>query len=333
MSDPLFRVVVTDFLDETAIETPILGDIARLETLSGWHESDLAGRVEDASVLLVYHDIPRITDATFSRLDRCVGIVRAGVGYNNLDIAAAAARGIVVCNVPDYGSEDVADHALMLLLAVARKLNDCHTAIRAGDWHYRTILGAPRMRGRTLGIVGIGRIGSAMALRAKPLGLDVAYYDPHARPGMDKALGIREVRDLDDLLRQSDFVSLHCDLNQTSLHMINRESLKAARPGMILINTARGPVVDQDALYDALETGQLAGAGLDVVEREPLDDDRLRNHPRLLFTPHAAFYTVEGFEEMRRKTAEEARRLLLGQAPRCPVNLSLIPESIRRRVS
>ena len=172
-----------------------------------------------------------------------------------------------------------------------------------------------------------------MALRAKALGLDVAYYDPHTRPGMDKALGIREVRDLHELMGRSDFLSLHCDLNPTSYHLINRDSLKAARPGMILINTARGPVVDQEALFDALESGQVGGAGLDVVEREPLDDDRLRDHRRLIFTPHAAFYTVEGFEEMRRKTAEEARRLILGEPPRCPVNSHLIPEAERRRSS
>jgi phosphoglycerate dehydrogenase-like enzyme len=325
-----FRVVVTDFLDETEVEAPILGDIATLECLGGWSESDLAGRIEDASILLVYHDIPRIGDATFRRLDRCVGVIRAGVGYNNLDVDAASARGIVVCNVPDYGTEDVADHALMMLLAVARKLVPCHSAICGGDWHYRTILGAPRMRGKTLGIVGIGRIGSAMALRAKALGLDVAYYDPHARPGMDKALGIREVRDLREFMAQCDFVSLHCDLNPTSYHLINRESLAAAKPGLILVNTARGPVVDQEALLEALNTGHVAAAGLDVVEREPLDDDRLRHHPRILFTPHAAFYTVEGFIEMRRKAAEEARRLLLGQSPRCPVNLAQIPTGARR---
>ncbi|GIW88009.1 MAG: hypothetical protein KatS3mg108_2333 [Isosphaeraceae bacterium] len=329
---PPFRVVVTDFLAETEIEAPVLGDLATLECLGGWSEADLAGRVEDASILLVYHDIPHIGALTFDRLERCVGIVRAGVGFNNLDIEAAAARGIVVCNVPDYGTEDVADHALMLLLAAARKLIDCHAAIRGGSWHYRTIWGAPRLRGKTLGIVGIGRIGTALALRAKPLGLEIAYYDPFARPGVDKALGIRQVGSLGDLMAQSDFVSLHCDLNPTSHHLINRESLAAARPGMILVNTARGPVIDQEALREALDSGRVAAAALDVVEREPLDDDRLRLHPRIIFTPHAAFYTVEGFAEMRRKAAEEARRLLLGQPPRCPVNLDRIPPG-RRRLS
>lgn len=331
MSDaPRFRVVATDFLDETTIETPILADLARVETLQCGSELELVGKVETASVLLVYHDIPRITDITFQRLDRCVGIVRAGVGYNNLDVEAAAARGIVVCNVPDYGTEDVADHALMLLLAVARRLIESHSDIRAGGWHYSTALGAPRMRGKTLGILGCGRIGSAMALRGKALGLDVVFYDPYARPGLDKALGVRVASSLEEFMPQCDFLSLHCDLNPSSYHIIDDKALALARPGLILVNTARGPVVDQDALLAALESGRVAAAGLDVVEREPLDDDRLRKHPRIVFTPHCAFYTVEGFEEMRRKTAEEARRLLLGQPPRCPVNLHQIPERSRR---
>ena len=172
MPTPRSRVVVTDFLDETDLERPILEDVARLETLGAWHESELVGRVEDAAVLLVYHDIPHIGDATFARLDGCVGIVRAGVGYNNLDVAAAAARGIVVCNVPDYGSEDVADHALMLLLAVSRKLIDCHAAIRGGDWHYRTILGCAADAGADAGDRGdrADRVGDGVAGEGAGLG-------------------------------------------------------------------------------------------------------------------------------------------------------------------
>jgi phosphoglycerate dehydrogenase-like enzyme len=326
------RVVVTDFLDETSVESSVLGDFARLETLRATCEADLRGRIDDAHILLVFHDIARLSDATLAQAEACVGIVRAGVGYNNIDIAAAAARGIVVCNVPDYGTEDVADHALMMLLAVARRLVDCHAAIRAGGWHFETAVGAPRMRGRTLGIVGCGRIGTAMALRAKALGLLVVYFDPYVKPGTDKALGIRQAETLVELLACSDFVSLHCYLDEHSYHLIDAAAFAAMKPGAILINTARGPVVDQTALLEALNAGTLAGAGLDVVEREPLDDDRLRQHPRVLLTPHSAFYSVEGFREMRQKAAEEARRLLTGRPPRCPVNLDLVPEARRRRM-
>jgi C-terminal binding protein len=332
MPEPPFRVVITDFLEESEVEAPVLDGLARVATLRACHETDLADCVSDADILIVYHDVARLSDATLSRAGRCVGIVRAGVGYNNVDIGAAAARGIVVCNVPDYGAEDVADHAVMLLLAVARHLIDANAAIRAGGWDYRRVLGAPRLRGKTLGIVGCGRIGTAMALRAKPFGLDVVFYDPYLKPGMDKALGIRQADSLPELLGQSDFVSLHCYLDEKSYHLIGGEALAAMKPGAILVNTSRGPVVDEGALLAALDAGRLAGAGLDVVEREPLDDERLRSHPRVLLTPHCAFYTAEGFVEMRRKSAEEARRLLLGQPPRAPVNLELIDPGRRRLV-
>jgi C-terminal binding protein len=152
------------------------------------------------------------------------------------------------------------------------------------------------------------------------LGLDVVFYDPYLRQGIDKALGIRRVYRLEELLKQSHFVSLHCYLDHANRHMIDARTLAQMRPGAILINTARGALIDENALADALETGRLAAAGLDVVESEPLDNDRLRNHPNVLLTPHTAFYSVEGYTELRTKTAEEVRRILLGEAPRNPVN-------------
>ena len=246
-------------------------------------------------------------------------MVRAGVGYNNIDCASATRHGVVVCNVPDYGTEEVADHALMLLLALARQLIESHVAIRAGRWDYRTVLGTPRLRGKVLGLVGCGRIGTATALRAKPFGLDIVFYDPYVPQGLDKALGIRRAHRLEELLEQSHFVSLHCYLDETTHHLIDAQMLARMRPGALLINTARGPIVDQAALLAALDTGHLAGAGLDVVEPEPLDDDRLRGHARVALTPHVAFYSVEGFVELRTKAAEEVRRILLGEAPRNPV--------------
>ncbi len=234
---------------------------------------------------------------------------------------------MVVCNVPDYGTEEVADHAIMFLLALARRLVPSLEAIRSGTWDYRTALGAPRLRGKVFGVVGCGRIGSATALRAKALGLDVVFYDPLLRQGMDKALGIRRVYQLDELLEQSQFVSVHCYLDDTTRHLLNAKTFARMRTGAFLINTARGPIVDENALLDALDSGHLAGAALDVVENEPLGNERLRVHPRVLLTPHTAFYSVEGYTELRTKTAEEVRRILLGESPRNPVNV--VPHSKR----
>jgi phosphoglycerate dehydrogenase-like enzyme len=319
MPEP-FLVVIADFLDDASIEMPVLGDVARIILAGAHSEDELARFLPEADALLLYHEIPMLTDAGLARAGRCRGVVRAGVGFNNIDVAAAGARGIAVCNVPDYGTEEVADHAIMMLLAVARHLVASDADIRRGGWDYRSVQLSPRLRGKTLGLVGCGRIGSATALRAKAFGLDVVFYDPYVPPGTDKALGIRRADTLEELLEQSPFVSIHCYLDETTYHLIDAETLARMPRGGILINTARGPVVDQEALLAALDSGTLLGAGLDVVEREPLDDDRLRQHPRVILTPHSAFYSIEGFIELRRKAAEEIRRLLLGQPPRCLVN-------------
>ena len=315
-----FTVLISDFLDETSVESSVLADIADLVMARATDESQLLPHLAKADAIMVFHDLSVLGEASFSRASRCRGVVRAGVGYNNVDIEAATRHGVVVCNVPDYGTEEVADHAIMFLLALVRRLVPSHEAIRGGTWDYRTAIGAPRLRGKTFGVVGCGRIGTAAALRAKALGLDVVFYDPYLRQGIDKALGIRRAHRLEELLEQSHFVSLHCYLDAASRHLINARTIAQMRPGAILINTARGPVVDEDALLEGLESGRIAAAGLDVVEREPLDNEALRAHPNVLFTPHTAFYSVEGYIELRTKTAEEVRRLLLGEPPRNPVN-------------
>src|SRR5262249_22076005 len=153
----------------------VLGDIARITLAGGSDEAELAPHLAEANALILFHEIALVGEATFSRAPPCKCIVRAGVGDNNVDCAAAARHGVIVCNVPDYGTEEVADHAIMFLLALARKLLACHAAIASGTWHYSTAVGTPRLRGRTLGVVGCGRIGTATALRARAFGLDVVF--------------------------------------------------------------------------------------------------------------------------------------------------------------
>ncbi len=318
-------VVVTDAVAEPGAETKVLDAHADLKLLLTNDESVVAEGAADADVLLVFHTI-KLGERTLARLNRCKGIVRCGVGYDNVDIRAAGARGIVVCNVPDYGAEEVADHALMLLLAAARRLLPCHQALREGTWDTTLAFGAPRMRGRTLGLVGCGRIGTALALRAKALGMRVVAYDPYRPDGLDKALGIERAWSLEELLPQSEFLSLHCPLTPETRHVVNARTLALLPRGAYVVNTARGPCVDLAALADALDAGQVAAAGLDVFEREPLDDERIRRHPRAVLTPHAAFYSAEGWAEMRTKGAVEGRRLLLGEPVRNPVNLHCLTQ-------
>ena len=319
MSDR-FQVVIADFLEEDKIETAVLGDIATLTRASAHDENELLSHVANADAIILFHDISRVGEPTFSRAKRCRCVVRAGVGFNNIDLESATRHGIQVCNVPDYGTEEVADHAIMLLLALARRLVPSHQAIREGTWDYRLATGAPRLRGNTLGLVGCGRIGTATALRAKAFGLDVLIQDPYLPNGIEKALGVRRVRDLEELLEQSEFVSLHCYLNAETHHLIDRAAVARMQSGTLLVNTARGPLIDENALLEGLENAQIAAAGLDVVEVEPLTDDRLRLHPKILLTPHTAFYSEEGYVELRAKAASEVRGILLGHEPRNPVN-------------
>ncbi len=321
---PKFQVVVTDFLEESSIESKVLADIADLTLAQAHDEATLQAKLRQTSAdaMILYHDITRVGDATLALAPHCKGLVRAGVGYNNVDLAAAKKRGITVCNVPDYGTEEVADHALMLLLALARRTHPSDRSMRDGTWDYRVAYGAPRLRGKVLGLIGCGRIGTATALRAKAFGLDVAFYDPFVPNGLDKALGIRRCAKLDELLEQSRFVSLHCWLDDSTRHLMNAPAFAKLQPGAFLINTARGGIVDQTALADALASGKIAGAGLDVFEREPFDEPRLLDFQNVVVTPHSAFYSDEGFIELRTKAATEVRRLLLGEPPLNPVKLS-----------
>jgi D-3-phosphoglycerate dehydrogenase len=316
-------VVVTDHLAEAGVERTVLDPFADVRLLQTHDEAVVARYGADADVLLVFHDI-KLTERSIAHLTRCKGIIRCGVGYDNVDIRAAGRHGIVVCNVPDYGTEEVADHTILMLLAVARRLLVCDRAIRAGGWDVTTAFGAPRLRGRTLGLIGCGRIGTATAIRAKAFGFRVLVYDPYRPDGLEKSLGVERCYRLEDLLRQSEFVSLHCPLTSETRHILNADTLKLLPRGAYVVNTARGACIDNAALVEALDHGHVAYAALDVTEREPPDDERLRQHRRVVLTPHAAFYSVEGFAEMRTKGAEEARRMIHGEPVRNPVNLAYL---------
>ena len=319
-----WNVVVPDRLAPPAdVEQAVFGTRADVVALQAKTESELHGRVERADAVLAWHDL-QWRGELLASLERCKVIVRVGVGFDNVDLDAARRRGIVVCNVPDYGTHDVADHAMALLLGLARGLEGYHREARAGAWAWG-IAPSFRLTGKRLGIVGLGRIGTATALRAKAFGLDVAFYDPYKPSGWDKALGLARHHTLAELARASDIVSLHVPLTTETRGMIGREFFAAARDGLILINTARGPVVDWAAFGDALRSGRIGAAGLDVLPTEPPDrDDPLIRawqggepsvRDRLLITPHCAFYSQEALHEMRRKAAEEALRVLSGEQP------------------
>ena len=257
--------------------------------------------------------------AVIATLSHCRVIGSYGAGYDQIDVGAAAARGITVVHVPDYGVDEVSDHAMALMLACARGLGVLAPATRRGEWDYRQTGPLHRLRGRTLGIVGLGRIGRRVADKARGFGLRVLASDPYVSPAVFAEHGAQPRR-LERLLAESDFVTVHALLSEETRGLLDAAAIARMKPGAYLINAARGPIVDEGALLDALEAGHLAGAGLDVLAVEPpAADHPLLRHPRVITTPHSAWYTEEAMKDLQRLLAEDVARVLGGETPRCPV--------------
>jgi phosphoglycerate dehydrogenase-like enzyme len=292
--------------------------------------------------IVCYHDL-MLDEALVPHLRRCRMIVRAGVGYDQIAIAACAAHGIPVCNTPDYGTTDVADHAIALTLALARGIVGYHTALKtdiAAGWDFMAAPTVRRLSGQVFGVVGLGRIGTATALRAKALGMQVMFFDPYRPTGTELALGLARLGSLDELLAVADVVSLHTPLSDETRGMIDRAAVARMKPGMLLVNTSRGPVVDPDAVLDGLRSGRLAGAALDVLPVEPPAGDEplllawQKGEPsianRLILSPHSAFYSASSLADLRRKSAEVAVDYLFAGRLRDCVNGLDRPGAVRR---
>lgn len=298
-------------LDAT-VERPHLADVAELSTVWLDFDAPFPPAVLDARALILWHG-PRVTAEIVARLKNCRAIIRNGVGFDSVDTAAAAAAGIPVCNVPDYGTEEVADHAIALTLALYRQLFPLDAEAKRLGWKIEVAPKMRRLRTQTFGLVGLGRIGTAAALRAKALGFRVVFFDPYAPAGTHKALGLERAPTLDALLRTADTLSIHCPLNAETRGLIGEKEIAALKPGSFLVNTARGDIVQKAPVFAALRSGHLAGAGLDVVENEPLRTAEEAATPNLIVTCHAAFCSPEGMVEMRTTSAKIARAAVLGQ--------------------
>ena len=254
-------------------------------------------------------------------------IAQLAVGYDNIDIKEATKRGIYVTNTPEVLTETTADFAWTLMMAVARRVVEADNYVRKGKWkvgwHPEMFLGYD-IHDATLGIIGLGRIGSAIARRAKGFNMKILYYDAIRREDIEKELGIIYT-DIDTLLKESDIVTLHVPLTNETRHLINEEKLKLMKKNAILINTSRGPVIDEKALYKALKEGWIAGAGLDVLEKEPpLKDNPLFKLNNVIITPHMAWYSIDSLMEIQTKAAEEVARVLSGQLPINLVNKDVL---------
>ena len=321
-----FRLLTPDaqYSDDGLIERQTAGENIIWSIHRIRRPEDLpAGALAECDAMVVWHELA-VDRAVIDQMHRCRIIVRAGVGFDHIDLQAAGEAGIPVCNTPDYGTSEVADHAIGLMLALSRGIVSYHQELAAdpvaGFDHNRAPL-VRRMRGLTFGIVGLGRIGTATAIRAKSFGMRVVAYDPYVSRGTEIALGVERVDNLVALLQQSDVVSLHCPLTEETRGMINADMLRLMKRETILINTARGAVVDVPALLQALNRGIIAGAGIDVLAAEPpCPEDEIvrvyrdRTNPlvgnRLILTPHAAWFSPESAADARRLSVETAMMYL-----------------------
>lgn len=261
-----------------------------------------------------------ITDRVLTALPNLKAIGRYGVGVDTVDVEAATAHGVAVCNVPDYGTEDVSDHAIALALAVSRGLIQLDRGIRRGNHVLAPAQPLHRFITRTFGVVGLGLIGAATARKAKALGFDVIGSDPTLTVGTTTEAGVRVVS-FEEVLSCADVISLHVPLNKHTYHLINKETLKLVKPTASLVNTCRGGVVDTDAIVEALSNGTLKSAGLDVLEEEPVPAD----HPlalldNVLLTPHAAWYSEESYSELKHRALENVADVVARTQPRNVLN-------------
>jgi C-terminal binding protein len=328
--DFMYKVLITDYLTgPPTIEQEQLAGIAAVDCLLAKSHQELIGKVNDADGLIVFHEVT-IPSQVIDVLERCRVVVRGGVGFDGVDLAAAGRRGICVCNVPDYAVDEVADHAIGLMLACNRGLMRADRRLRQSlsPWNYHAVEPIFRLSEATMGIIGLGRIGTATALRARALKMRVLACDPYIRPGIGKAVGV-QMADLDAVLADSDVVSLHVPLTDETHGMIDADALDKMKPHAILVNTARGAVVDVDALTEALRSKRIAAAGIDVLPTEPPEpSSRLiqlwresTDRPvNLVITPHSAFYSESSLIEVRVKAAQEVARVLQGKPPRSCVN-------------
>jgi C-terminal binding protein len=314
-------------IPDESVEREIFGPEVQIirRTKTALAELDPADCAEVDGLVIMRHAVSADDIGRFPRLR---AIVRMGVGYDKIDRPAAAARNIMVCNVPDYGTTEVADHAMALALALRRGVVFYHERMRSdppAPWGAVKNDLIRRLGVQNFGIVGLGRIGTAVALRARAFGYRVSFYDPYLPNGAELALGVGRAATLEDLLRQSDTLSVHSPLTRETRGLLGYEQLALLPKGAVVVNTARGPIIDVDALLALLRSGHLAGAGLDVLPVEPPVDPPaiLRAYRerepglegRLIITPHAAWFTPESEADTRRKSAETMRAALLTNRP------------------
>jgi D-3-phosphoglycerate dehydrogenase len=322
----MYKVVTTDVIKPVIPEEAILKEAgASLVYGDAKNETELIELTRDADAIINY--LAKVTARVINSLEQCQVIVRRGIGYDSVDVSAATAKGIPVVNVPEYCTDEVADHAMALLLSTARKVITGREQTKSGAWNFKELLPIPALKDSTLGLVGFGKIPRAVAARARCFGFKIQTSDPFIPAELAAEHGV-ELVSLDELLASSDFISIHAPLTNDTRGMISKREFALMKPTAVLINTARGPVVDEAALIEALKDKQIAFAALDVVTQEPpAADNPLRQLNNVTLTPHIAWYSERSAQVLGEKVGQEIVRVFKGYLPKSLVN----PEVIKLR--
>jgi D-3-phosphoglycerate dehydrogenase len=292
---------------------------AAIVTVRSDDESDFRAAAKDASAIVVI--ARKVSRQTIQDLGRCELILALSVGYDCVDVSAATERGIPVSNVPAYCTDDVANHSMALLTAVARKLTLLNNETKQARWDYNIAKPIYTFRRRCLGIIGLGKIGRAIVPKARGFGMEVLAYDPYVHDDIFQLLGVKRKYELDDLFRESDYISIHAPLTPETFHLIDNRAFGLMKKHVVIVNTSRGNIIDEKALYESLKNRRVAGAGIDVLGTEPPEEDfALLKLDNVLVTPHIAWYSEESLERARIHGMDEVVNVLNGKRPRYIVN-------------
>jgi len=303
--------------------TQVLSELnAELKLAKGTTPEDILAIAREADGLLVTY--AKVPASVIEQLTRCKVIARFGIGVDSVDIDAATRAGIMVTNVPEYCEDEVSDHAMALLLSLIRKIPYANKKTHAGVWSMPAVVPIHRLRGSVLGLAGFGKIPRLVAVKAQAFGLQVQTYDPYVSSEAAAKLGVKLVS-LPELLSTSDYISIHAPLTPETDRMFNADAFRQMKRNALLVNTARGQLVDVEALVDALDNKLIAGAALDVLPQEPPPpNSRLLGRDDVILTPHTSFYSEESLVELQTKAAQQVALVLSGKEPRYPINLKAL---------
>ncbi|MGM0779484.1 MAG: C-terminal binding protein [Bacillota bacterium] len=274
-------------------------------------EDEVAEQAKHADAIL--NQYAPISRRVIESLENAKVISRYGVGVNTIDLDAANEKGITVANVPDYGMEEVSNHTLALLLSWARKVTLLNNEVKKGNWDFKACVPIHRFNNQTVGVLGFGRIPRRFIEKVKPLGFKLAAYDPFVSAEDMASAGVQKM-ELDEIISEADYLSVHVPLIKDTFHLLNADRFSQMKKNAVIINTARGPIIDEKALIEALENGIIAGAALDVAEEEPISiDSPLLHMDNVIITPHSAWYSEEAMVELRQKAAKNIVQVLKGE--------------------